>query len=307
MKASRVFYCEGMPKVWSVIPVVWITLRRCLIIWRRSSLLSSLESLVCGKSFLPLSMHRFRAWDPIFLPCSFRLNSKATSLFFLSFTKRELGRLSGSNGAALQFLVRLLFLRYSKTSFSNVFSKILDFFEPLGITIREVYGMSEVTGPTSFNTEERTKLGTVGPVFPGVEVKIVEDGEIVGLCRFLTLPDVSSERAKRIFWLLQKPSSHRWSFERRMALLGRFGRLWRRRIHAHHRQKERYHYHQAREISSFPDKSPSGGKNITPINIENAVKTHPLIGECVVVGDARHFLTALISIDLDVRIALNKF
>jgi len=47
----------------------------------------------------------------------------------------------------------------------------------------------------------------------------------------------------------------------------------------------------------------SGGKNITPINIELAIKTHPLVGDCVVIGDGRHFLTALITLDADVAVA----
>jgi len=50
----------------------------------------------------------------------------------------------------------------------------------------------------------------------------------------------------------------------------------------------------------------SGGKNITPINIEAAIKSHPLIGDCVVVGDGRNYLAALVTIDPDVAAELAK-
>jgi long-chain acyl-CoA synthetase len=57
--------------------------------------------------------------------------------------------------------------------------EILEFFMSLDLIVQEVYGQSEDTGPTSFNLVGRTKIGSVGPPFPGVEVKIADDGEIL--------------------------------------------------------------------------------------------------------------------------------
>src|SRR5690349_11158375 len=57
--------------------------------------------------------------------------------------------------------------------------EILEFFASLGILITEIYGQSEVTGPTSYNVQGRTKLGSVGPVVPGVDARIADDGEIL--------------------------------------------------------------------------------------------------------------------------------
>ncbi len=55
---------------------------------------------------------------------------------------------------------------------------VLEFFASIDVVIREVYGQSEVTGPTSVNTRDATKLGAVGRPLLGVEVKIAEDGEV---------------------------------------------------------------------------------------------------------------------------------
>src|SRR5262249_18800536 len=57
--------------------------------------------------------------------------------------------------------------------------ELLDFFASIGVLIREVYGQSEGSGPTSFNLPGRFKFGSVGPILPGVEVRIAEDGEIL--------------------------------------------------------------------------------------------------------------------------------
>ena len=57
--------------------------------------------------------------------------------------------------------------------------EVLEFFAGLDLLVHEVYGQSEDTGPTSFNLPGKTKLGTVGPAVPGVEVRIADDGEIL--------------------------------------------------------------------------------------------------------------------------------
>ncbi|MEO1085464.1 MAG: AMP-binding protein, partial [Acidobacteriota bacterium] len=56
---------------------------------------------------------------------------------------------------------------------------VLDFFAGLGVLIYEVYGLSETTGPGTWNHAGRTRLGTVGPALPGVELRIADDGEVL--------------------------------------------------------------------------------------------------------------------------------
>ncbi|HEV7861131.1 MAG TPA: AMP-binding protein, partial [Acidimicrobiia bacterium] len=60
-----------------------------------------------------------------------------------------------------------------------VSKEILEFFAGFGLPVYEVYGQSEDCGPTTFNVPGRTRFGTVGPPFPGVEVKVAADGEII--------------------------------------------------------------------------------------------------------------------------------
>src|SRR5262249_51888480 len=65
------------------------------------------------------------------------------------------------------------------TSAAPIGKDVLEFFASLDIIIREVYGQSEVTGPTSVSTEDGTHLGLLGRPMVGVEVKIADDGEIL--------------------------------------------------------------------------------------------------------------------------------
>lgn len=150
--------------------------------------------------------------------------------------------------------------------------EILEFFASLDIIVREVYGQSEGTGPTSVNRPGKTKLGTVGPPYPGVEVKIAEDGEILvrGPNVFLGYfkePEATAETLKD-GWLCSGD-------------LGEF-------------DKDGYLVITGRKKEIIIT---AGGKNIAPKNIEGALKNHPLISEAVVIGDRRKFLSALISLD----------
>ncbi|MHB8879464.1 MAG: AMP-dependent synthetase/ligase, partial [Myxococcaceae bacterium] len=65
------------------------------------------------------------------------------------------------------------------TSAAPIAKSVLDFFASMDVVLHEVYGQSEVTGPTSANTEGNTHLGSLGRPLPGVTVRIAEDGEIL--------------------------------------------------------------------------------------------------------------------------------
>ena len=149
---------------------------------------------------------------------------------------------------------------------------VLAFFASLDLPIREIYGQSEDTGPTSFNLPGKTKLGSVGPALPGLEVKIAEDGEILvrGPNVFLGYfkePEATAETLKD-GWLC---SGDLGAFDKDgfLTITGR-----------------------KKEIIIT-----AGGKNIAPKNIEAAIKESPLVGEAVVIGDRRKFLTALVTIE----------
>ena len=148
---------------------------------------------------------------------------------------------------------------------------VLQFFAKLDLPIREIYGQSEDTGPTSYNLPGKTKLGSVGAPIPGISVKLGDDGEIMvkGPNVFLGYfkePQATAE-ALHDGWLL---TGDLGAFDKDgfLTITGR-----------------------KKEIIIT-----AGGKNIAPVNIESAIKESPLVGEVVVIGDRRKFLTALITL-----------
>jgi len=149
---------------------------------------------------------------------------------------------------------------------------VLAFFASIDMPIREIYGQSEDTGPTSFNLPGRTRIGTVGPALPGLEVKLAEDGEILvrGPNVFLGYykePEATAETLKD-GWLY---SGDLGTFDKDgfLTITGR-----------------------KKEIIIT-----AGGKNIAPKNIEASIKQSPIVGEAIVIGDRRKYLSALITLD----------
>lgn len=152
--------------------------------------------------------------------------------------------------------------------------EILEFFSGLDVAVREVYGQSEDTGPTSFNSPGKTRLGSVGPAFPGVEVKIAEDGEILVRGRNVFLGYYRDEAATA------ETLIDGWLHSGDLGKIDDEGFL-----HITGRKKDII--------------ITAGGKNIAPKNIEAAIKDLAVVGEAVVIGDRRKFLSALISLDPD--------
>jgi len=158
--------------------------------------------------------------------------------------------------------------------------EVLQDLSSIGIIVLEVYGQSEDTGPTTFNRPENFRFGSVGPRLPGVEVKIAEDGEILVKGRNVFLGYFREEEATAE--TLQEGWLHSGDLgEFRGDLLFITGRK--------------------KDILIT-----AGGKNVTPKNIESALKNHPLVGEAVLIGDRRKYLTAVISLDPEASAAWAK-
>jgi len=150
--------------------------------------------------------------------------------------------------------------------------EILKFFHGLGIPLREVYGQTEDCGPTSMHQGDDIVIGTVGKPFPGVEVKIAEDGEILVkgpnvFQGYFKNPELTAETIRN-GWLHSGD-------------IGEFDPDGNLRI-----------TDRKKDIIIT-----SGGKNITPQHIENELKFSPYINDAVIIGDARKYLTALIMLD----------
>jgi long-subunit acyl-CoA synthetase (AMP-forming) len=154
--------------------------------------------------------------------------------------------------------------------------EVLEFFHSLGIELAELWGMSETCGAGTCNRPGHVKIGTVGPAAPGCEIRIAEDGEVLVHAPFVMLgyrnqPDKTAETIDPDGWLHT----------------GDIGEIdsdgFLRLID---RKKELI-------INS-------AGKNMSPANIEAAVKTaSPLIGQAATIGDRRSYNTAMIVLDAD--------
>lgn len=178
--------------------------------------------------------------------------------------------------AVLQPLKRKLGLHRARVVLSGaapISPSILEFFLGLGVPIREIYGQTEGSGPTSAN-QDRIKLGTVGPPLPGVEVKIAADGEILvrgaNVFQGYYRDPEATEAALRDGWLHSGD----------IGLVDEDGFL---RITD--RKKDLI--------------ITAGGKNVAPQFLENKLKASPYINDAVVIGDRLKYLTALIVIDED--------
>ena len=158
------------------------------------------------------------------------------------------------------------------TSAAPIGRDVLDFFASMDLVVREVYGQSEVTGPTSVNTEHFTRLGTLGRPMSGVKVRIAEDGEILvhgeNVCLgYYKEPAATAE-------LLEDG----WLHSGDVGALDPDGFL---RITG--RKKEII--------------VTSGGKKTAPSNIELLLKAVAPLGNAMVVGDRRNYLVALLALD----------
>ncbi len=148
------------------------------------------------------------------------------------------------------------------------------FYRGVGLHILEGYGLTESTAPLTVNLPSLTKIGTVGPPLPGVTVRIAEDGEIlgrgIGVFRGYRNNPAATQEAIVDGWL------HTGD----LGSLDQDGCL---RITG--RKKEIL--------------VTAGGKNVAPAPLEDIVRGHPLVSQCVVVGDQRPFVAALLTIDAE--------
>ena len=152
---------------------------------------------------------------------------------------------------------------------------VLYFFAAIGLPIAEVWGMSELTGPATGNPTERVKLGSVGIAYPGVEVKLDEDGEIL-VRGGNVMPGYYRDPARTTEVLDVDGWMHS-------------GDVGTEDDDGYFRVVDR-----KKELLIT-----SGGKNISPANIEALLKHHPLIGQAFACGDGRNYITALLVLDAE--------
>jgi long-chain acyl-CoA synthetase len=171
--------------------------------------------------------------------------------------------------------VRAIFggrVNYFLSSAAPISVEILEFFHACGMLILEGYGQTEVSCFCTGCTPKDYRFGSVGKALPNVELKIADDGEI------MVKGDIVFKGYHNQEELTQKTiNPEGWIFSGDLGRIDSDGFLW-----ITGRKKEII--------------VTSGGKNVTPTNIESRIMNHPLVEHAMVHGDRRNYLTALISI-----------
>jgi long-chain acyl-CoA synthetase len=158
--------------------------------------------------------------------------------------------------------------------------EIAEFFDALGITILEGYGLTECTSAATVNRVGRYRLGTVGPALPGTELRLEEDGELL-----IRSPTVFAGYLKEEDATREILDDDGWLSSGDIAEIDDEG------------------------FVTITDRKKdilvtAGGKNVAPANIENDLKTHREISQALVIGDRRPFVAALVTLDPDATSAL---
>jgi long-chain acyl-CoA synthetase len=166
--------------------------------------------------------------------------------------------------------------RYASSGAAAIAPEVLEFFIGLGVPVYELYGMTENSAVATANFVGRMKLGTVGEPYPDIgfridettgEIQTKHDGVFKG---YWNKPDKTAETFTADGWLMTGDVGE-WVDGTHVRIVDRIKHI----------------------IIT------SGGKNISPSEIENSLKTSPYVNEAMVVGEGRKYLTALIGIELD--------
>ncbi|HEU4320984.1 MAG TPA: AMP-binding protein [Acidimicrobiia bacterium] len=240
-----------------------------------------------------------RIWERIHAGILIRLNDASFAKRVLAkpsmAAARYIGRVRVENGGSFTFASRLVYwffnfiyfrslkeriglrrCRYAASGAAPIAPEVLEFFMGLGIEIYELYGMTENSAVATVNYPGRARVGTVGePYVEGTvrideetgEIQTKHDGNFVG---YWNKPEKTAETFTEDGWLKT----------------GDVG-IWIDGTHV-------------KIVDRMKDIIiTSGGKNVSPSEIENSLKVSPFIKEAMVIGDGRKYLTALLAIEFD--------
>ena len=165
-------------------------------------------------------------------------------------------------------------VRYAVSGGAPLGTRLGHFFRGIGVNILEGYGLTESTAPLSVNIPGHVKIGTVGPPLPGTSIRVAEDGEIlvkgVGVFTAYHQNDQATSDAIRDGWFHT----------------GDIGDL----------DEDGYLRITGRKKEILVT---AAGKNVAPAVLEDRLRAHPLVSQCIVVGDQKPFVAALITLDAE--------
>jgi long-chain acyl-CoA synthetase len=182
------------------------------------------------------------------------------------FDKLVYGKLRAAMGGKVE---------YSFSGGAPLGARLGHFFRGIGVTIIEGYGLTETSAPATYSPPDKLKIGTVGRPGPGVSIRIADDGEIL----------IKGENVFRGYWHNENATkevleSDGWFHSGDIGELDSDGYL---RITG--RKKELI--------------VTAGGKNVAPAVLEDRLRAHALVSQCLVVGDQRPFIACLVTLDAE--------
>lgn len=177
---------------------------------------------------------------------------------------------------ALKERIGLRRCRYAGSGAAPIAAEVLEFFIGIGVPVFELYGMTENTAIATANFPGRMKLGTVGEPYPGIELRLdpvtneIQTKHAGSFAGYWRQPDKTAEVFTDDGWLMTGDVGE-WVDGTHVKIVDRIKHI----------------------IIT------SGGKNVSPSEIENSLKTSPYVKEAMVIGDGKKYLTALIGIEMD--------
>ena len=163
-------------------------------------------------------------------------------------------------------------IAYAVSGGAPLGARLGHFFRGIGITILEGYGLTETSAPSTVNLPTDIRIGSVGKPLPGTTVRTAEDGEVL----------IQGDQVFRGYWRNEAASAEvlrdGWFTSGDLGEIDDDGFL---RITG--RKKEII--------------VTAGGKNVAPAVLEDRLRAHPLVSQCMVVGDQRPFIACLVTLD----------
>jgi long-chain acyl-CoA synthetase len=163
-------------------------------------------------------------------------------------------------------------IQYAVSGGAPLGARLGHFFRGIGITILEGYGLTETSAPSTVNLPSDIRIGSVGKPLPGTTVRTAEDGEVL----------VRGDQVFRGYWRNETATAEvlrdGWFTTGDLGELDDAGFL---RITG--RKKEIL--------------VTAGGKNVAPAVLEDRLRAHPLVSQCMVVGDRKPFIACLVTLD----------
>jgi long-chain acyl-CoA synthetase len=181
------------------------------------------------------------------------------------FDKLVYGTLRGAMGGEV---------RWAVSGGAPLGARLSHFFRGIGVTVLEGYGLTETTAPVSVNLPWDVRPGTVGPPLPGASVAVDDEGELLvkGVMVFKGYhdnPEATAEAMKDGWFRTGDLGS--LADDGSVTITGR-----------------------RKEVIVT-----AGGKNVSPAQLEDQLRSHPLVSQCVVIGDQKPFVAAILTLDAE--------